>query len=187
MNWLSQSEGTVTLRPQRSLGGITFDVVVEEQHEDTLEITEHPVEHGASISDHAFMKPAAVTIRAGVSDGSGSVAGEKAGVSVYEALQALQKAREPFDIITGKRKYRNMLIETLTVLTDADSENALVVTAECREVIIVKTRTTSVPPRSRHRNAGKTGGTANKGQKQAKQGSVIQNTIGTPGQGHSRT
>ena len=164
MNWLSQSEEPATLRPQRSIGGVTFDVVVEEQHEDTLEITEHPVEHGANISDHAFMKPASVTIRAGVSDGS-----------------------EPFDIITGKRKYRNMLIETLSVLTDADSENALVVTADCREVIIVKTQTVSVPPRSRHRNAGKTGGTANKGQKQAKRGSVIQNTIGTPGQGHSRT
>lgn len=178
MNWLSQSEGTVTLRPQRSLGGIAFDVVVEEQHEDTLEITEHPVEHGASISDHAFMKPAAVTIRAGISDGSGSVAGEKAGVSVYEALQALQKARQPFDVITGKRKYRNMLIETLTVLTDADSENALVVTADCREVIIVKTQTAFVPPRSRHRNAGKTGGTANKGQKQAKRQSILKAGLG---------
>lgn len=42
MNWLSQSEEPTTLRPQRSIGGVTFDVVVEEQHEDTLEITEHP-------------------------------------------------------------------------------------------------------------------------------------------------
>ena len=167
MNWLSQSEEPATLRPQRSIGGVTFDVVVEEQHEDTLEITEHPVEHGANISDHAFMKPASVTIRAGVSDGSGSIAGEKAGVSVYEALQTLQKAREPFDIITGKRKYRNMLIEMLSVLTDADSENAL-----------VKTQTVSVPPRSRHRNAGKTGGTANKGQKQAKRQSILKAGIG---------
>ena len=178
MNWLSQSEEPATLRPQRSIGGVTFDVVVEEQHEDTLEITEHPVEHGANISDHAFMKPASVTIRAGVSDGSGSIAGEKAGVSVYEALQTLQQAREPFDIITGKRKYRNMLIETLSVLTDADSENALVVTADCRDVIVVKTQTVSVPPRSRHRNAGKTGGTANKGQKQAKRQSILKAGIG---------
>jgi len=176
MNWLSQSEEPATLRPQRSIGGVTFDVVVEEQHEDTLEITEHPVEHGANISDHAFMKPASVTIRAGVSDGSGSIAGEKAGVSVYEALQTLQKAREPFDIITGKRKYRNMLIETLSVLTDADSENALVVTADCREVIIVKTQTVSEP--GRHRNPAKTGGTANKGQKQAKRQSILKAGIG---------
>lgn len=65
MNWLSQSEEPATLRPHRSIGGVTFDVVVEEQHEDTLEITEHPVEHGANISDHAFMKPASVTIRRG--------------------------------------------------------------------------------------------------------------------------
>ena len=52
-----------------------------------------------------------------------------------------------------------MLIETLSVLTDADSENALVVTADCREVIIVKTQTVSVPPapdtETRERPAGR--------------------------------
>ena len=179
MNWLSQILESVTLRPVRSLGGITFDVVMEEQHEDILEVTGHPVEFGASISDHAYMQPATVTIRAGVSDSSGSSTGEKNSVAVYEALRKLQASREPFDIITGKRKYGNMVITALSTMTDADTENALIVTAECRQVIIVNTQTVSVPPRSRHKNAGKTGSTANKGQKQAvKRESILKAGLG---------
>ena len=52
--------------------------------------------------------------------------------------------------------------------TTPDSEHALMVTAECREVIIVRTQVMAVPAEpGRHRNPAKTGGTANKGQKQA--------------------
>ena len=169
MNWLSQSEEPTTLRPQRSIGGVTFDVVVEEQHEDTLEITEHPVEHGANISDHAYRNPCKVVIKGASSESTyGLPVWDSYNVTLYNALLALQNAREPFDIVTGKRKYSNMLLEKLTVTTTPDSEHALMVTAECREVIIVRTQVMAVPAEpGRHRNPAKTGGTANKGQKQA--------------------
>ena len=36
MNWLTQPLERVFLRPLRSLGGLSFDVVVSEEHEDTL-------------------------------------------------------------------------------------------------------------------------------------------------------
>ena len=45
MNWLTQPLERVFLRPLRSLGGLSFDVVVSEEHEDTLTIAKHPVEH----------------------------------------------------------------------------------------------------------------------------------------------
>jgi hypothetical protein len=66
MSALSTVRGEpVLIQPRRSLGGLYPDVVVEESHDDALEITEHPVEQGASISDHAFKKPQTVTIRGG--------------------------------------------------------------------------------------------------------------------------
>ena len=152
MNWLTQPLERVFLRPLRSLGGLSFDVVVSEEHEDTLTIAKHPVEQGANISDHAYGLPVWDPYNA----------------TLYNALLALQNAREPFDIVTGKRKYGNMLLEKLTVTTTPDSEHALMVTAECREVIIVRTQVMAVPAEpGRHRNPAKTGGTANKGQKQA--------------------
>ena len=180
MNWLTQPLERVFLRPLRSLGGLSFDVVVSEEHEDTLTIAKHPVEQGANISDHAYRNPCKVVIRGASSESTyGLPVWDPYNATLYNALLALQNAREPFDIVTGKRKYSNMLLEKLTVTTTPDSEHALMVTAvpgshgirkfgEAREVIIVRTQVIAVPAEpGRHRNPAKTGGTANKGQKQA--------------------
>jgi hypothetical protein len=43
--------------------GLFADVTIEEQHSDELNITEHPVETGSPISDHAYMTPPEVTIK----------------------------------------------------------------------------------------------------------------------------
>jgi hypothetical protein len=166
MSFMSSAQGgPVLVRPRRSIGGLYPDVVVEEAHEDSLEITGHPVEQGAAVNDHAFKKPEAVTIRAGVSD-SKSGGGEKPSVAFYDKLLELQAKREPFDIVTGKRLHKNMLLESLSVVTDPDTENCLMFTAQCREVIIVKTQVTSVPPRKNHASPGKTGATTDAGQQQ---------------------
>jgi hypothetical protein len=155
----------VLIQPRRGIAELFPDVVIEESHEDSLEITEHPVEQGAAVNDHAFKKPETVTIRAGVSDSNAS-GNDKAAREFYDKLLDLQKAREPFDIVTGKRLYKNMLLESISVVTDADTEHCLVFTAECREVILVRTQVTTVPPRKNHAKAGKTGATEDKGQKQ---------------------
>jgi hypothetical protein len=47
----------------------------------------------------------------------------------------------PFDVVTGKRLYTNMLIRALEVTTDRTSENVLSAVLTLREVII-----TSRPP-----------------------------------------
>lgn len=168
---------SVLLTPLRSLGGLYPDVVVEESHEDALQITEHPVEQGAAVNDHAYKKPVTVTIRGGVSDAGGD--GERRSVEFYEKLLDLQARREPFDIMTGKRLYTHMLLESLSTVTDADNEHCLLFTAQCREVIMVSTRTVAVPPRQRHASP-RTGGTTDKGQKQAqpKRQSILKAGLG---------
>lgn len=167
MTVLSQASSSVYVRPTRSIGGLILDVTVSERHEDELEITGHPVEQGAEITDHAFVKPVRVTIEAGHSDSGGSSSGDSRSVETYEALLALQKKREPFDLVTGKRVYSNMLIKTLSVTTDISTEHVLMVRAELQEVIITTIQTVEVP-RSRQKHASKTSGVAEKGQKQLK-------------------
>jgi hypothetical protein len=44
------------------------DATIEEVHSDDLEITDHPVEQGTVISDHAFKRPSELIITAGWSD-----------------------------------------------------------------------------------------------------------------------
>ena len=43
-------------------------VTISEEHVDELEITEHPVEQGAPITDHAYKKPAQLTLTLGWSN-----------------------------------------------------------------------------------------------------------------------
>lgn len=44
------------------------DATIEESHNDELELTDHPVEQGATITDHAFKRPAELIVTAGWSD-----------------------------------------------------------------------------------------------------------------------
>lgn len=184
--------GALLIRPRRgffpfdskgnSLTPITAQAVVEEHHHDELEITEHPVEQGAAIADHAFKRPAELIIRCLWSDspsspgglisqavGVGAAVGGKAvqvvaGVaatipaaqsilsgnspnqskSIYAKLLALQESRIPFDILTGKRAYRNMLFKSLSVETNSQFENSLFVVAACKQVIIVTTQIVAI-------------------------------------------
>lgn len=150
----------VLLRDGRKLGAIIPNVVIEEVHTDTLTITEHPVEQGAPITDHAYKNPAELSMRIGWSASSlaldsvvsSVVESVKAGKlttpkvksvrDIYEDLLRLQASRQPFDVSTGKRLYKDMLIKALSTTTDVSSENSLIVNVLLRQVIIVQTRVT---------------------------------------------
>lgn len=143
----------------RSLGAIIPNITIEENHEDTLEITSHPVQQGASISDHAYKNPATLKVRYGFNTDI---------KTVYEKFLKLQKDATLVDVVTGKRNYKNMLIKSLSTTSDNKTNEVLFITADLTEVIIVSTQTGSVPPRARQKDAGKTGQTAKAGTKQAK-------------------
>jgi len=128
---------------RRSIGGIVAQVTIDEQHSDDIQITEHPVEQGAPISDHAFKRPSVVTIRAGWTRQFAWDLSAESGV--YGLLLSWQASLLPFDIVTGKRSYTNMLIERLQVMTDNHNEYTLMATITCRQVIIVSTSTADVP------------------------------------------
>jgi hypothetical protein len=130
------------LRYLRPMGAQTAPpkVWIEEQHRDQLAITEHPVEQGTTISDHAFRRPAECTIRVGW-------AGESYAelTSIYEGIMRLVVERVLFDLQTGKRKYINMLAQQVAVTTDERSETVLLAVITCREVLLASTSTTMVP------------------------------------------
>jgi hypothetical protein len=129
----------------RLIGPFQANVTIEERHLDELAITEHPVEQGAAITDHSFKRPASVVIRAGWSNSRKEANGNPNYVlEVYDGFLALQATRFPFEILTGKRAYLNMLIQRLQVTTDESSENALMMVCECREVIIASTQIVTV-------------------------------------------
>lgn len=182
---------------------MTARATLREVHRDTLEITDHPIEQGAAISDHAFKRPAEVVIECGWSNTPslpGGIRGAATALlgnrlpivgkalavldtvgtvrtllngsgvdqvrAVYQQLLELQASRIPFDIYTGKRVYKNMLFRELTTTTDMATENSLLITATCRQVILVATRTVTLPINTSAQAApAKTTPTASLGQK----------------------
>ncbi len=185
-----------------TLSDIVAQAVLEEKHVDRLEITEHPVEYGAAISDHAFKIPAEVVLTLGWSNsptatgvlnsvfGAGvgaaaavsqtvrnvitpisisfqvqsmlSGAGVDQIIAAYNALLALQETRSLFNLYTGKRFYQNMICRTLVTETDFEKENALVVTMECQEILLVNTNVVALPSGTQA-NAAETQSQTNKG------------------------
>jgi hypothetical protein len=120
---------------------IYADVTVEEEHRDELVITEHPVETGAAITDHAYKRPSQVVIRAGWSTSSGKATSITYPSDIRQQLISLQRSRLPFDLYTGKQAYSQMLIASLLTETTPDSEWALMATIVCQQILLVKTTT----------------------------------------------
>lgn len=179
---------------------IVAQATIEETGEDDMEITQHPVEIGAKVSDHAFKRPARVIIRCAWSNSptpASGIVSQAVGVaqalfgnpiallgavaptiaaaqsilngnsasqvrSVYEKLLALQVSAIPFNILTGKRAYKNMLFQSLRLDTNVGSENSLPITAVCQEVILVATQVVTLNTDAQA-NPAATGPTQNQG------------------------
>lgn len=58
--------------PQGMIGSIAVQATFEETGTDTVTVTDHPVEAGAQISDHAYYRPAELTMHCGWSNSASS-------------------------------------------------------------------------------------------------------------------
>ncbi len=145
----------------RKIGDIKVDVIIQESTNDTLTITKQPVQQGASISDHAYKEPTALSMSILFRDNL-----TKSLSKIYADLLKLQIAREPFFVTTPKRIYSNMLISSLGQTTEKGTENCLAISIQFQEVILVPVSTTTVP-RAAQKNPGNTAATQKAGRKQS--------------------
>ena len=178
-----------TVLPQNNIGGIPIRVLIEEEHTSTLETTEHPVEAGAEITDHSYMRPLEVTLRCGWSDASvfglaDAVFELASGVNpitndyvsyVHSQLLALQQSRQLFSIQTTLLVYNNMLVTQLSILRDQKTAKALMVTAVARQIILSHTQPTTLPPQVNMANPAASAETV--------QGGTVATSTGTPAPG----
>ena len=131
---------------------------VIERHTDTYVYTEHPVAIPTvvtsgqpaigALTDHAYRLAKRVDIELSYSISGGINAikalGSLLGKSnkpttindYYQYFVTLQSTVTPFQIVTGKRHYNNMVIEEMQEVTDYETENILKLTMRCREIII---------------------------------------------------
>jgi hypothetical protein len=149
------------------VGEIVPDVMIEEQHNDALEITDHPVEqltgNTGFISDHAYNRPSEVTITYGWSPNAEKNRASDFLNSMYARILKAQSDRLLLQVRTTRRTYENMLVQAVSLTTDRYTENALICRIVCREVIIARTKEVNVGPLASQENPQGTAATVNRG------------------------
>jgi hypothetical protein len=140
-----------------------FDVVIRAQHEQRLVRTRHPVQTGASISDHAYLEPARLTLDIGMSDVMSAYNANWAGnqsksVSAYQTLLALQYSRVPLQITTKLRTYFNMIIENPGAQETYKTFAGLRSVIEFGQIFVAKTNTVTDSARPQDTNSTTLGG-----------------------------
>lgn len=136
------------------------DVTISEMHSDEVTVTQHPVDTGANISDHAFRQPATVVCTFGWSSSSrlintamsgaslseiGSMLKAKDSVAdIYQKLLELKDSRTPIKLSTAKRVYPSVIITRVTTTTTVDSENAAIIEVTFQEILVAQAKTVTL-------------------------------------------
>jgi len=163
----------MVIHPVNKIGSIEIDASIKEEHYSELAVTDNPIETGELVSDHAFMQPREITITGGVSNYpiadrftllNGAVFTRAS--SAWQQLLDLQESATPFDLSTGLKQYKNVVIMTLEVAQDKDTFNILLFTAILREINFIDALSVPEPAdKFTDENAGdKTTSTSERGQ-----------------------
>jgi hypothetical protein len=169
------AETTLLIPKLAIIDSLVLDCSISEQHQGDVEVTEHPVEFGANIVDHARPKPEQVTLEGLISNtpitlGQARRIVSTAGVAVessvledalagqpgyaeaaYATLRDLRENPRLVTIKTALRDYEDMVMTSLSVPRDAKTGEALRFTATFRHVRLVKNKSTTVTVRKERR------------------------------------
>ncbi|MDU5080227.1 phage baseplate protein [uncultured Tissierella sp.] len=155
-----------------NIGGFFFDAYLRLDHTRKTKITQHPVETGAAITDHAYVEPAELIIEVGMSDACISfIQGQfnqkyTRSVSAIDTLWKLQEQRIPMDVLTRLKLYKNMLIEVISVPDDWQTLNGLRATVTLREIIVVGVKTVEMNSKASSSKSPQKTAATNKGTQQ---------------------
>jgi hypothetical protein len=121
------------------IGEIAIDCSHSEIIEYANEITDHPIESGASVTDHVYRKPLRIRLEGSIIDAPVNVIGAvtnavgflqgnifdnvtnafsgkgRRELTAFEALQDINANKAPVAVVCYWNSYENMIIETLTI------------------------------------------------------------------------
>lgn len=152
------------------IGVIELDATISTSHSFKVQATQHPVERGASITDHLRPEPDVVTLEGIVSDtpvsrSQQTRAVNAAGVQVtttstspalfgvpgyaaaaFAKLLAIKDAGALVTLATELRTYTDMAITSLEVPRNASTGDALRFSATFQKIVLVENKVTQVRP-----------------------------------------
>jgi hypothetical protein len=136
---VASTKSISTLIVSKTYGNVFFDAVFNTDHSAHMTLTQHPVQAGAAITDHAYPEPEEVVMEIGMSDAALVVgaSAQSRSVVAYQGLLLLMEKREPFTLITRLRTYENMMITSISAPDDYTTMNALRATIIMQKINIV--------------------------------------------------
>ena len=109
------------------IGSLSFDLVLQEQHNFNNRITSHPVEDGSAIADHIENELLAGSLTALISNFSlktEKLTSNRA-QDAFNEIERLWRARELVTIVTVMRVYEDVAIKSVSVARSADTGEAV--------------------------------------------------------------
>ena len=144
-------------KSKTKLGSISIDAAISLPESNSASITTSPVESGTDISDNIYYQPLKLSITGKISDydfnRTFSVLkqnffgkkGKTVSDTAYYQLKALYESKTPFQIVTSRRIYSNMLFTTFNVQVDATTSQTLSFTADAQEILLATPVTIKLP------------------------------------------
>lgn len=106
-----------------------FDATTSESHQHTAEVTNHPVENGVDITDHIQLKPFKLTLT-GIVTNTPLAPGINSSATrireLYDDLINLFESKQLLSVVTGLRRYTNMVITSVTVPRQAPNRQHII-------------------------------------------------------------
>lgn len=132
-------------------GFVELDCSETESHQRTAEVTEHPVEDGADISDHVKIIPGRLTITGIVSDMQPVLIGRRdrtpnRGNRAHELIKSFMHDRRVITVTTALQQWENMVVTGLTIPCNAGTGDSVQMTIDFQEVRFAKTSTLESSP-----------------------------------------
>ena len=176
----TSNSGVFTL----SVPGVTSqmyvpDAVMRVEHQQEAHITEHPVQTGANISDHAYAMPARVTLDIGMSDamsayasstssdavmaaGAWSGPSKSKSVNAFTEITSWATSRVIVSVGTRLKVYSNMMVESITPEETNKTKTSLRCRVTFKQVFIANVQqvaASALPQTTQFTTSGVTTGT----------------------------
>lgn len=156
---LYKSENEERLYLKTNIDGWFFDGFISISQTHSLKVTEHPVQSGANISDHAYEEPITINASIIVSDAYTAdntkrdaqlflANGETKSVGAFNVLRRMQSERRLLKVVTKYGSYNNMLLTNLSVNTGYKNLYNMLADVTLQEVIIANEKTVQVSSRN---------------------------------------
>lgn len=123
-----------------SVGNITFDLLLSENHKLKSTITKHKIEDGSNLNDHIELQPRSGDLNGLISNFSinaGTLVSNRA-QDAFDEMEKLMEAEEPVTVVTIMKTYKDMAISDVTVARTNSTGEAIALNISFEKIRIKK-------------------------------------------------